>query len=233
MIRLARFLTFVIFLLFCSPGVHAQGFLKKLSGNPDTNYIASYLDHLTSRLYASVKSAEVSFRDHNVGKDLIYHPNEPLILGFGFNYGILGLNIGLNFPIVNNDDDIYGKTDYLDLQTHIYMPVLILDIYLQYYKGYHLTRPGEWMNDWPVYDTFPKRPDISSVSLGLNGQYVFNHKHFSYRASFLQNEWQKKSAGSFLIGGNIFFEDTKGDSSFIPRGHADSNFFGGLHFSQS
>lgn len=233
MTRFVRFLPLVIVLLLSAPGTHAQGILNKLSGDPDTNYIASYLDHLTTRLYASIKSAEVSFMDNKLGKDLIYHPNEALILGFGFNYGILGLNIGFNFPFVNNDDDKYGKTDYLDLQTHIYMPVLVLDIYLQLYKGYHLTQPNDWIIDWPTHDTLPKRPDIRSISLGLNGQYVFNHRRFSYRASYLQNEWQKKSSGSFLLGGNLFFEDTQGDSSFIPRGLADSNFFGGLHFNQS
>jgi len=32
-----------------------------------------------------------------------------------------------------------------------------------------------------------------------------------------QNEWQKKSAGSFLIGGLICYGQIKGDSSLIPK----------------
>ena len=228
--RPTRLIILIISLLLAFPA-GAQGFLTKLSGENDTNYVESFLDQLTTRVYASIKTTEISMRDQNINKNLIYHPNDALILGFGFNYGILGLNIGFNLPFINNDDAKYGKTDYLDLQTHVYFRPFILDIYAQIYKGYHLTEPNDWITDWPSNDTFPARPDISSVSIGLNGHYIFNHKKFSYRAPFLQNEWQKKSAGSFLLGGNMFYVDTKGDSSFIPK--EDTLFFEGTHFSQS
>lgn len=211
---------------------YSQGILKKLAGETDTSYVESYLDHLTSRLYASIKSTGISLGDDRIDQQIVYHPNEPLILGFGANYGVLGLNIGFNFPFVNNDDDKYGETDYLDLQTHIYLRSLTLDLYMQYYKGYHQTDPNDWYTDWPTIDTLPKRPDLQSISLGLNGQYIFNNRRFSLRAPFLQNEWQKKSAGSFLLGGNVFFADIKGDSSLIPSTGGDTTFFDGLHFSQ-
>jgi hypothetical protein len=68
--------------------------------------------------------------------------------------------------------------------------------------------------------------------MGFNGQYIFNHKKFSYRAPFLQNEWQKKSAGSFLAGINLFYVNIAGDSSLIPSKGADTSFFDGIHFSQ-
>lgn len=228
----ARLVFICLLLLRFTIAVEAQSLFKRLAAEPDTNFVESYLDHLTTRLYASLKTAEISMRDNNVEKDLIYHPNDALILGFGFNYGILGLNIGFKFPFINKDDDLYGTTDYLDLQTHIYSRSVVLDLYAQYYKGYHLTNPNDWVVNWPSGDSLPKRPDIYSLSLGLNGHYLFNGKKFSYRAAFLQNEWQKKSAGSFLLGGNIFFVDTKGDSSFIPTNYSDSNFFDGLHFQQ-
>ena len=227
-----HYILFAIIILLSSV-TYGQGIFQKLSGETDTNYVESYLDHLTSRVYASIKTAEISFRDEGIGKDLIYKPNDALVLGVGFNYGILGLNIGFKLPFANQDDDKYGTTEYLDLQTHIYTRPVTLDVYIQYYKGYYLTKPNEWIADWPEDGTFPKRPDVYSISLGLNGQYIFNHKRFSYKAAFLQNEWQKKSAGSFIVGGNIFYVDMKGDSSLIPKTSLDSNFFGGLHFSQS
>lgn len=221
----------IVFLLLCRSS-DAQGFFKKLAGENDTNYVESYLHMLTTRLYASIKTANITLHDNNNNSKIEYHPNAPLILGIGANYGILGLNIGFNFPFINNDDDKYGETKYIDLQTHIYLRFITLDLYLQYYKGYHQTNPDDWYTDWPPIDTLPKRPDIQSTSIGLNGQYIFNSKKFSYRAPFLQNEWQKKSAGSFLAGVNIFFVDTRGDSSLIPSGATDTNFFNGLHFSQ-
>jgi hypothetical protein len=231
MSRQAPYIIFLFFMLLCGQAM-SQGFLKRLSGENDTNYVASYLDHLTARLYTSIKSAGISLEDNRINQQIQYHPNEPVILGIGANYGILGLNIGFNFPFINQDDHKYGETDYLDLQTHIYLRPLTVDLYMQSYKGYHQTDPNDWYTDWPTIDTLPKRPDVQSVSLGLNTQYIFNHKKFSYRAPFLQNEWQKKSAGSFLAGVNIFFVDVKGDSSLIPSSGGDTSFFDGLHFSQ-
>lgn len=232
MVQAYRICILIFFLTAVFLRTEAQGFLQSLNGKTDTNYIESYLDHLTARTYASVKSATISLGDERNGFQLDYKPNSPLILGIGANYGILGLNIGFNFPFINNDDHKYGKTDYLDLQTHIYLRPLVLDIYAQYYKGYNQRDPNDWYTDWPQYDTLPMRSDLQSISIGLNGQYIFNNKKFSYRAAFVQNEWQKKSAGSFLAGGNIFFVDTQGDSSLVPPGGPDSSFFEGLHFSQ-
>ncbi len=231
MAQIFRFIIIFVILLQFSDA-RAQGIFKKLAGDTDTSYVESYLDYLTSRLYASIKSAGLTLGDEKNNKQIVYHPNEPLIVGFGANYGILGLNIGFNLPFINNDDHKYGETDYLDLQTHIYLRPLTLDLYFQYYKGYHQTDPNDWYTDWPTIDTLPIRPDIQSISIGFNGQYIFNHRKFSLRAPFLQNEWQKKSAGSFLVGANIFFADIKGDTSLIPPTDGDTAFFDGLHFSQ-
>jgi hypothetical protein len=43
-----------------------------------------------------------------------------------------------------------------------------------------------------------------------------NSERFSYNAAMMQNEWQKKSAGSLLLGGLIYYGQIKGDSSLIP-----------------
>ncbi len=97
--QIFRFVIIFFILLQCAD-VRAQGIFKKLSGEADTNYVVSYLDHLTTRLYASIKSAGITLGDEKNDKQIVYHPNEPLILGIGANYGILGLNIGFNFPFI-------------------------------------------------------------------------------------------------------------------------------------
>jgi Domain of unknown function (DUF4421) len=43
-----------------------------------------------------------------------------------------------------------------------------------------------------------------------------NAEKFSYQAGLLQNEWQKKSAGSLLYGGEIYYGAIFGDSSLVP-----------------
>jgi hypothetical protein len=45
---------------------------------------------------------------------------------------------------------------------------------------------------------------------------MINHKRFSYRAGFLQNEWQKKSAGTLLLGWQLIWGKAQADSTIVP-----------------
>lgn len=70
-------------------------------------------------------------------------------------------------------------------------------------------------------------------NIGSTVEYIFNNRRFSYRAAYLQNEWQKKSAGSFLAGGSIHYLNMQADSSVIPTNLSAVDFFDGYHFNQS
>ena len=52
--------------------------------------------------------------------------------------------------------------------------------------------------------------------MGVAFYRCLNDKHFSYQAGLLQNEWQKKSTGSVLLGGEIYYGAIHGDSSLVP-----------------
>ncbi|MDP2723782.1 MAG: DUF4421 domain-containing protein [Bacteroidales bacterium] len=184
--------------------------------NYDTNYFKSYTNELTTRLYASVKYANFSVVDQSLNKSLNYRVNDKIMLGFGANYSVFGLNIAFNFPFNKWDHNKYGETTYLDLQSHLYLRRYIVDFYLQRYQGFYLDDPISVIEGWPEQDTFPKRPDITIVDAGLTVQYIVNSKKFSYRAAYLQNEWQKKSAGSIIFGASAFYILVRGDSSIIP-----------------
>ena len=108
-----------------------------------------------------------------------------------------------------------------------------MDLYLQYYKGYYVANPMKVIPDWPSRDTFPKRPDISVFNVGYNFQYIFNHERYSYKAAFIQNEWQKKSAGSFTAGFNAFYVINSADSSIIPGEVNPEDLFYGLQYKRS
>ncbi len=83
----------------------------------------------------------------------------------------------------------------------------------QFYHGFFLNPRGyASSND----ELFYLRPDLKIIELGASYQHVFNNKRFSTRAAQLQNEWQKKSAGSFLLGGELYFGKVTADSSVYP-----------------
>jgi hypothetical protein len=201
--------------------------------NYDTNFIESYSDNLVLRMFTSTKYTEAGLNDSKIQKNLIYHPNDRTNLGVGFNYRWLGLNFGFSFGFINNDDDIYGETKSLDLQTQFYLRKFIIDVYLQSYSGFYLENTKDVMTDWPEDGSYYIREDISSYIAGLNIQYIFNHRKFSYRAAYLQNERQIKSAGTWTLGGAAYFSGSYGDSSFIPENIKYPEIFDGKRFNAS
>jgi hypothetical protein len=199
----------------------------------DTSYYISYTEDLTTRLYSSIKYANLRIQNIDKWKGLRYNTNRRIILGLGANYSIFGLNIGFNLPFNRKDEDKYGQSDYLDLQSHIYARKFNVDLYLQFYEGFYIANPTKILNEWPSNDTFPKRPDINTFSIGFNFQYIFNYRKYSYKAAFVQNEWQKKSAGSFTAGMEAFYIISQGDSSMIPSDVYPEDIFYGLKYRRS
>ena len=164
--------------------------------------IVDYSDKFALYLYAKQKTNH--FGIYNLEVPLIeYSPNDRLNIGFGFNYKWLGIGFAFNFGFVNNDNDKYGVTKRLDWQTNIYSKKFVVDFYLQYYQGYYVQNPQEVFPEWGEGDDMYIRPDIKSASLGIGAMYIFNHKKFSYKSAFLQTAIQKKSAGSFMMGGHF------------------------------
>jgi hypothetical protein len=184
----------------------------------ENKYYADYSNNLDLFLYGKRKYNSYQIVHPVNEKVLEYSPNQQLNLGFGFHYKWLGIGIAMNFGFVNNDDDLYGKTKRLDWQTNIYSQKAVFDFYLQYYKNFYVVNPSEVFPKWQEGDANYIRPDMYSITFGLGGMYILNNKRFSYRAAFLQTAVQKKSAGSYMFGGDVFLQGIGADSSIFPSG---------------
>ena len=226
-----RILVWLVIFGITTVQAQAQGkFFQWLKTENDTAYIEDHTEDITFRLYGSRKYTKYDIVDRKQKRDILYRPNTPFNLGFGANYRFVGINLGFSLPFINSYDK-YGKTKYLDLQSHIYLRKIVVDFYGQFYKGYYIANPEEVFGKAAAaQNPYPQRPDIRNIDFGLNVQYIFNDKRFSYRAPNLQNEYQKKSAGSFIVGGEIFLGRIKGDSSLIPPNMIDTTFLREEHF---
>lgn len=176
----------------------------------DTTYYIYFPASITGRLFTSQKYTQFTLKSKNA-KDLRYMPNTTFNLGVGATYHNFTLNLAYGFGFLNHNQQ-KGKTKYLDFQGHFYFPKWVTDLEGQLYKGYHLSK-GFLVNPGKYY----YRGDIHVTLFGLSHYYVFNSKRFSCRASFIQNEWQKKSAGTFLAGAEAYYGEVNGDSGFVPR----------------
>lgn len=182
----------------------------------DTVFIKDLSDKLSVRLYGVNKISSFGIIDSDSNLNIQYAPNSSLNLGIGVNYKWFGLGFAFNLPIINNDNDRYGETKKIDLLTNIFTRSLAMDLYMQIYQGFYIENPDSYMPDWDFGLPYPSRSDIITASAGGSCIYAFNHKKYSPRAAFIQTDIQKKSAGSFLLGGYFSLFSVSGDSSFIP-----------------
>lgn len=187
---------------------------KQDSLHIDNEYIHSYYPQLAVRLYEITKINQIKFRNNKTGKSVVYEPNDMNSIGLGVNYRWISL--GLSLPMMSRDEKIYGKTNNVDLQLNIYTRRFTIDGSLLYHKGFYMSSIHEIIPDWSQRE-FPYRSDFRNMSVSISGIYTVNYRKFSYRAAYLQNEWQKKSAGSLLVGAFAMMARMNADSSIVPQ----------------
>lgn len=178
----------------------------------DTSYVKPYDKEITTRIFLSQKYTSIRVPGSSTESSFSYRPNTTLNLGVGATYQSFSFNLAYGLPFLNADNDKRGKTKYVDLQAHLYGRKFVIDLFGQFYKGYYIY-PKDYIVGFPGYYI---KPDVGVKMIGGSIYYVFNRRKFSYRASLLQNEWQAKSAGTFLLGGDVFYGVINSDSLVIP-----------------
>jgi hypothetical protein len=167
----------------------------------DSAYIAPFKQELSAGIYSYYQFTTLT---HEVDDDnsITYIPNSPLGFGLSVSYKNFSLSGGMGFRFLRNPK--FGKTNVVDWQYHYYGRKFILDVFFQNYKGFYVRGDDK---------AIIIHPDIKLVQYGLFGQYIFNNKKFSYRAAFNQSERQLKSAGSFQLGGGLYYNNVSSDTS--------------------
>jgi hypothetical protein len=167
---------------------------------PTDEYYEVFPTELTTRYYFSRKYTAWQVGDKTGGTTYRFEPNTTLNMGVGATYQNLTLNLAYGFDFLNPDLG-QGDSKYLDLQAHMYPKKLVIDFFGQFYRCYHVANSAPFGS---ASDRFTVLPDMRVRKLGASVQYLFNGDKLSLRAAFLQNEWQKKSAASALLGFEMY-----------------------------
>jgi len=210
--KLSIFIIFSFALLISVETLHAQK-----HANNDTSYYETFWHHVTARLYMAQKYTHFTMPSSGSTNDLQYVANPKLNLGIGVTWHNLSFNIFNGFAYLNNKDTAKGKTKGLDLQIHLFPRKWVIDMFVVMPKGFHLNPKGFALNDPSKYYY---RPDVKERIFGLSAYRLPNKAKFSYRAALVNNEWQKKSAGSLLYGLHAYYiimEANAKDSLLAPK----------------
>lgn len=207
----------------------AAGQERKLGRDAfDTAYVRDYSRILTGRIYMSTKYNTLRLGAIEGARELIFRPNNRVNIGVGASYRALTLNLGVGIPLLNRDDAIRGRTHYIDAQANIHTKRWATNLFLQRFAGYFISSHALSELGWTQNTTFPTRADLKEFNVGVSTVHIVNNERFSYRAAFNQDAWQRRSQGSWLIGGYLTYFSLRADSSLVPA-RLDEQFESGLH----
>lgn len=114
---------------------------------------------------------------------------------FGMSVLFRSLEIGYGFsPGFLNREDREADPKLFNLNFRMFLGPWMQTIDLYKEDGFYTDING--LKDY--------LPDFSTFKLGGRTSYIFNRK-FSFRAVGFQNEWQKRSAGSFIPSAQIYY----------------------------
>jgi hypothetical protein len=214
----------IALLLFCGllalPSACAQSAAS--NGGFDSTYVMDLTHQVTGRLYINNKFNALDLDDRKLGSHIEYRPNTNINFGAGVSYRALTLNIGLGIPALNRPDSLRGQTRYLDAQANVFGRRFAVNLFAQLYQGYYINELSyTGFSQDPRYDALRSeqqlRPDMRQRNLGATVLHIVNNRRFSYRAAFNQDAWQRRSAGSWLVGGNLVYQGARADRSGIPE----------------
>lgn len=206
------FSSFILLFLFCAALIAQKDSDTSLHAHNSDKYYTDYSDLITLKPFVLFKQNKLAIQ--NGADQLLLSPNSPTGVGAGINYKSLGLSLGFGLPHSGSSIDKYGSTKRLDLQISLFMKNIGLDGHLQLYKAYYNENPNDFM-DW-TESYYPKLPGMKTISIGASGYYVLNNKRYSNKAAVMRTQKQNKSAGSFLVGIFINYDEADSPNGFFP-----------------
>jgi hypothetical protein len=183
--------------------------LIALSDGGDTTYIKTFKRKYNVQFNTWLTDIDVVVNPIGKEKDfrIKLQPNVKGQAGFAFGFKYFTLALGFQLPGTESDEKRFGKSQYYDFSFGYFQRKFGGEIYYRYFQGM-LRRRNDFANE-------TMRPDVYLSNGGFNLFYAANHKKFSMRSAFAQQEQQIKSAGSFLLLTNFQFRNLLADSSII------------------
>ncbi len=204
-----------LFLCFFSPtlffaSLFGGNLFSQSSSVPayDTSYIDKAPSKYSVRVYTASKENHLYFFNQKWSNRITFHPQTNFVAGLGFSYKTIAVDLGLT---------VYKKSILSDQTTKgfnfigsLYTNRNLVDVTFQTNKGF-----TESASISGVTENI-NRNDVKVFNFGVNYNYIFNFRRYSFNAAAIGTQIQKKSAGSLMAGAFFTYINVSADSSIIP-----------------
>lgn len=166
----------------------------------DTSDIITYTDKIILKMNLDTRTDIYLYENRQENTRLHLVPNNRFRMFLSLDYEFIGVSVGLvpKFLGANSDEALKGESQFTDYQFRFFLGRWVQSLSYRKIAGYYVRNTGDFAPDWTEgVDPYLQFKGLSSSSYAMSTSYVFNRK-FSYRNIVYQNEWQKKSAGSFV-----------------------------------
>lgn len=181
-----RYIFIGFMLLAANSSLVAQTETDSIVYNIQTEYIESFPNTITTRLFYINTYNSLTIKDRNFDETVNLEPNKQNRLGASVAFR--SINISYSFApdfLAENQDNDNSKLFNLNLRAYFGKWMQSLDIYQE--KGFFITG-----DNLEIY-----LPRTKSFKIGGGTSFIWN-ENFSFRAIVSQDEKQLKSAGSFI-----------------------------------
>ncbi len=185
----------------------------------DTTYYTKYRNRLIISFFQSYRNYQIDIAQNlttdSTGKSKInYLAEANLIYGLEVNYDKFNISIGFKNP--SRDKAKKGDTKYQNYALNIGGNRWILENSYRSYTGFYNKNTQSYdttFNKTGIYDQFPK---LSTEAYKTKFLFFTNANKFSFKSGYSCNYQQRKSAFSFVLSANIYYNRMNSDSSFFP-----------------
>ncbi|MFD2098440.1 DUF4421 family protein [Flagellimonas iocasae] len=192
--------------LICFSFLTTLGISQGDSTQRDTTYLVPYLDKIIVKANLETQTDEYQYLNEDDGTRLHLIPNNVYRLFLSLDYEFLGVSVGVvpKFLGANSDEGLKGESSFTDYRFRFFLGKWVQALEYSKVSGYYVKNMGDFAPDWTEgTDPYLQFSNLTSSKYGMSTSYVFN-PNFSYRNIVYQNEWQKKSSGSFVA--TLFYD---------------------------
>jgi len=198
-----RVILWIVFQVTLTGFVLAQTLGFSAPPKLDSSYVSSNWDTWSARVFSTLKTYQFSVRSRESDTHVRYTPTRKWAVGVGITYKFILLDVGFGIPV--NDE----ATKHFDLKLSFRLKNHVVGLGYWRYKGFNL------------HDSYGKkydfRGDVRNQLFGFNYYHNFDNRKVPLREQINGTSVQRKSAGTFGLGGYWFWNQLKADSSVIPK----------------